>query len=56
MLAPFLWPCQRQDMNPLIPGVTTSAVKNRFRPLVKEKNSRGFTTTGPANAAIFPEA
>ena len=43
-------------MNPLTPGVTISAVKNRFRPLVKGDYSKVFTTTGPANAAIFPEA
>lgn len=43
-------------MNPLTPGFTISAVENRFRPLVKEDNSRVFTMTGPANAAIFPEA
>jgi hypothetical protein len=42
-------------MNLLTPRVTISAVENRFHPLVKEDSSRVFTTTGPANPAIYLE-
>jgi hypothetical protein len=42
-------------MDPLTPGVTIPAVESRFGPLVEEDISMVFTTTAPANAAIYQE-